>query len=90
MQLYWHTTPPNSASLQTIPENRVYISPDRTDAFIRDFGTFAQAQVVSDDHKSPGIEIGRPNDAYRRVRMESQFGKVTARGDHDISIKICT
>jgi hypothetical protein len=77
MQLYWHTTPPNSSSLQTIPENRVYISPDRTDAFIRDFGTFAQAQVVSDDHKSPGIEIGRPNDVYRRVRMESQFGKVT-------------
>ena len=29
MQLYWHTTPPSYAALQTIPENRVYVSPDR-------------------------------------------------------------
>ena len=77
MQLYWHKTPPNFASLQTVPENRVYVSPDRADEFIRDFGAFAQATVISDDHKAPGIEIGRPNDVYRRVRMDSQFGKVT-------------
>jgi hypothetical protein len=77
MQLYWHRTPPNLASLQTVPENRVYISPDRADDFIRDFGAFAQATVISDDRQAPGIEIGRPNDVYRRVRMDSQFGKVT-------------
>src|SRR5438128_6567617 len=29
MQLYWHTTAPNYAKLHTIPENRVYVSPDR-------------------------------------------------------------
>jgi hypothetical protein len=77
MQLYWHRTPPNFTSLQTVPENRVYVSPDSADDFIRDFGAFAHATVISDDHKAPGIEIGRPNDVYRRVRMDSQFGKVT-------------
>jgi len=77
MQLYWHRTPSNYASLQTVPENRVYISPDRADSFVRDFGAFAQAKVISDDHKAPGIEIGRPNDVYRRARMDSPFGKIT-------------
>jgi hypothetical protein len=77
MQLYWHRTPSNYAGLQTVPENRVYISPDRADDFVRDFGAFAQAKVISDDHKAPGIEIGRPNDVYRRARMDSPFGKIT-------------
>jgi predicted enzyme related to lactoylglutathione lyase len=77
MQLYWHRTPSNYASLQTVPENRVYISPDRADDFVRDFGAFAQAKVISDDRKAPGIEIGRPNDVYRRARMDSPFGKIT-------------
>jgi hypothetical protein len=77
MQLYWHRTPPNFASLQTVPENRVYLSLDRADDFVRDFGAFAQANVISDDHKAPGIEIGRPNDVYRRARMDSPFGKIT-------------
>ena len=27
-QLYWHTTAPSYSSLQTIPENRVYVSPE--------------------------------------------------------------
>jgi hypothetical protein len=76
MQLYWHRAPPNYASLQTVPENRVYISPDRADDFVRDFGAFAQATVVSDDRNAPGIEIGKPNDVYRRVTMDSLFGKV--------------
>jgi hypothetical protein len=77
MQLYWHTTAPNYASLKAVPENRVYVSPDASNAFVRDFGAFANAKVVADDHKAPGIEIGRPTDVYRRVRMDSQFGKVT-------------
>jgi predicted enzyme related to lactoylglutathione lyase len=76
MQLYWHRAPPNRASLQTVPENRVYISPDRADDFVRDFGAFAQATVVSDDRNAPGIGIGKPNEGYRRVTMDSLFGKV--------------
>ena len=26
---------------------------------------------------APGIEIGRPNDTFRRIRVESLFGKLT-------------
>jgi hypothetical protein len=77
MQLYWHTTAPNYAKLQTIPENRVYVSSEHADAFARDFVAFSSGKVVSDDSQAPGIEIGRPNDTYRRVRIESTFGKVT-------------
>src|SRR5580698_1214214 len=77
MQLYWHTTAPNYAKLQTIPENRVYVSSERADSFVRNFIAFSQGKVISDDRRAPGIEIGRPNDTYRRVRIESDFGKVT-------------
>src|SRR6266508_6374222 len=76
MQLYWHTTPPNYANLQTIPENRVYVSPDRADAFIRSFVAFSGGTVTRDDPKAPGVEIGRPGDTYRRVRIASTFGNV--------------
>src|SRR6201991_1909880 len=34
-QLYWHTTAPSYPPLQTIPENRVYVSPARSEAFLR-------------------------------------------------------
>src|ERR1700743_1162094 len=77
MQLYGHTTKPNHAAYQTIPENRVYVSPDRADAFVRSFTRFSRGKTVSDDQKSPGIEIGRPKDTFRRVRIESTFGKMT-------------
>lgn len=76
MQLYWHTQAPHYESLQTVPENRVYVSPERADAFIRDFVAFAHGKVVSDDRQAPGVEIGRPNDTFRRVRIESKFGRV--------------
>lgn len=77
MQLYWHTQAPHYDALQTVPENRVYVSPGRADALVRDFTAFAHGKVVSDDHHAPGLEIGRPNDTYRRIRIESKFGKVT-------------
>jgi hypothetical protein len=77
-QLYWHTTPPSYAPLQTVPENRVYVSPDRVDAFVRSFVAFSQGSVVSDEPRAPGVEIGRPAETYRRVRIESKFGKLTA------------
>ena len=77
-QLYWHTTAPSYTPLQTIPENRVYVSSDRADAFVRSFLTFSHGSVVSDEARAPGVEIGRPAETYRRVRIESQFGKLTA------------
>jgi len=77
MQLYWHTTPPSAPPLVSEPENRVYLSSDEADAFIKSFAGFAHATVVSDDPRAPGIEIGRPGETYRRVRLESGFGPVT-------------
>jgi hypothetical protein len=78
MQLYWHKTAPSYAALRTIPENRVYLSRDKADDFIHRFVKFAQGRVVSDDPSAPGIEIGRAEEIYRRVRIESAFGKMTA------------
>jgi len=77
-QLYWHTTAPSYTPLQTVPENRVYVSPDRVDAFVRSFLAFSHGTVVSDGAQAPGVEIGRPSETYRRVRIESKFGKLTA------------
>jgi hypothetical protein len=76
MQLYWHTTAPNFAKLDTVPENRVYVSPGRADAFVRAFVGFSLGKVVSDDRNAPGIEVGRPNDTYRRVWIDSTFAKI--------------
>src|SRR5712672_1797782 len=39
-QLYWHTTAPSFAPLQTVPENRVYVSQESVDAFVRSFVAF--------------------------------------------------
>ena len=77
-QLYWHTTAPSYASLQSIPENRVYVSADKADEFVRSFIAFSHGRIVSNDDHAPGVEIGRPGESYRRVRVESQFGKLTA------------
>ncbi len=76
-QLYWHTTPPSYKPLETIPENRVYVSSGRADSFIRSFLSFSKGDIVSDDDRAPGIEIGRPRDTFRRVRISSNFGKLT-------------
>jgi hypothetical protein len=77
MQLYWHTTPPSYPPLKTIPENRVYVSADRAEAFTRSFLAFSHGKVISDDSYAPGIEIGRPSETYRRIRIESKFGVLT-------------
>jgi hypothetical protein len=76
MQFYSHTTPSSSAPLQTIPENRVYVSADRVDAFTRSFLAFSLGKVTSDDADAPGLEIGRATYTYRRIRIESNFGKM--------------
>jgi hypothetical protein len=43
----------------------------------RSFLAFSRGKVVSDDPDAPGIEIGRPRDTYRRIRIKSKFGKLT-------------
>ena len=76
MQLYWHTKAPNYAPLQSVPENRVYVSPQSAEHFVRDFVEFSRGKVVSDDPRAPGMEIGRPGETYRRIRIESTFGRI--------------
>ena len=76
MQLYWHTKAPNYAPLQTVPENRVYVSQQSAERFVRGFVEFSHGRVVSDDSRAPGVEIGRPGETYRRIRIESNFGRI--------------
>jgi hypothetical protein len=78
MQIYWHTTPPSYKAFEFVPENRVYVSRDRIEAFTKSFLAFSHGKVISDDSRAPGVEIGRPSDSYRRIRIESAFGKLTA------------
>jgi hypothetical protein len=77
MQLYWHKKPPSNPPLRTVPDNRVYVAPEAADNFIRSFVGFADGKVVSNNARAPGAEIGRPGDVYRRIRIETAFGKVT-------------
>jgi len=77
MQLYWHFAKPSAPALASIPENRVYLSPDRADQFVRSFLAFSHGKVISDDPHAPGVEIGRPGEACRRIRVQSDFGRLT-------------
>jgi predicted enzyme related to lactoylglutathione lyase len=77
MQLYWHKTPPSYAKLETLPENRVYLSTVKANEFIRRFVHFSRGKVLSDDRTAPGLEIGRPADTYRSVRIDSRFGRMS-------------
>lgn len=76
MQLYWHTRTPDYAAFQAVPENRVYVSADRADAFIKAFLGFSHGRVVADDKQAPGVEIGQPEGTYRHVNLESPFGRM--------------
>jgi predicted enzyme related to lactoylglutathione lyase len=83
MQLYWHTAAPHYEALRTVPENRVYVTPRRADVFVRDFVAFAHGRVVDDTITAPGAEVGRPGGIYRRIRVESGFGKLTVLASQD-------
>src|SRR6201987_1479652 len=64
-QLYWHTTAPSYIPLQTGPENRVYVSPDRVDAFGRSFLAFSH---------------GRDRTGYAVVKLAEPLAKAKAAG----------
>jgi predicted enzyme related to lactoylglutathione lyase len=76
MQLYWHFVPPSYEPLASVPENRVYVSADRIDNFTNAFMHFSRGRVISDDWHANGAELGIPGHAYRRIRVESKFGKM--------------
>jgi len=76
MQLYWHFKAPSYAPFQTIPENRVYVSEQRADAFIKGFTGFAHGKVVADNKHLDGAAVGEPGKSIRQVKIESEFGKM--------------
>ncbi|KRP74731.1 glyoxalase [Pseudomonas paralactis] len=76
MQLYWHTKSPDYAAFQTVPENRVYLSADRADRFIKAFLGFSHGKVVADDKHAPAVEVGQASGTYRRVEITSPFGRM--------------
>jgi hypothetical protein len=76
MQLYWHFKPSTNPPLESIPENRVYVSRDRADNFVSSFVRFAHGKVVADDPHAAAGEIGRAGEVYRRIRITSLFGNM--------------
>jgi predicted enzyme related to lactoylglutathione lyase len=76
MQLYWHFKPSTNPPLETVPENRVYVSKDQADNFVRSFVTFAGGKVVADDKEADAGEIGRRGEIYRRIRITTRFGNM--------------
>ncbi len=77
MQLYWHTTKPNYPALGTVPENRVYLTADAADEFVKQWRGFSHATITADDKAASGAEIGQPGKSYRRIRMTSGYGKMS-------------
>src|SRR5476649_2835705 len=75
MQLYWHTKAPSYGPLESVPDNRVYMSRFAVDGFVRRFVRFSQGKVVSDDRHADAGVIGRPGETMRCIRIESGFGK---------------
>ena len=76
MQLYWHFTAPNYPPLETVPDNRVYVSRDAADKFVASFVRFSHGKVLADDARADAGEIGRAGETYRRIRITSRFGNM--------------
>jgi hypothetical protein len=76
MQLYWHFTAPKYAPLETIPDNRVYVSRDAADKFVANFVRFARGKVLADDAHADAGEIGRAGETCLRIRITSGFGNM--------------
>ncbi|WP_019832758.1 hypothetical protein [Sphingomonas sp. PR090111-T3T-6A] len=76
MQLYWHTAKPNYAPLATVPENRVYLTADAADAFVRHWLAYSHGKVTADDRNVSGAEIGQPGKTIRRIAIDSGYGKM--------------
>jgi predicted enzyme related to lactoylglutathione lyase len=76
MQLFWHTRAPDYAPLETVPDNRVYLSRYEADNFVRRWVRFSHGKVVSDDPLVDAGVIGRPGETVRVVRINSGFGRM--------------
>ena len=77
MQLYWHTKAPHYPAPTTVPEDRIYLTADAADSFVRAWRAWSHARVSSDDKAAAGTDIGQPGKPYRRIRMTSGYGRTT-------------
>ncbi|MEV5349993.1 glyoxalase [Streptomyces achromogenes] len=73
-QLYWHTKAPSYAPLETVPDNRLYLTPDSVDGFLRSYLQFTGGRIVSDRRSADAGGIGLPGRTYRRIALRSPFG----------------
>ncbi|NYH14935.1 glyoxalase [Paraburkholderia bryophila] len=76
MQLYWHTKAPNYAPLQSVPDNRVYVSRYEANNFVRRWLHFSHGKVVSDNPRADAGVIGRPGETVREIQSSSGFGRM--------------
>lgn len=76
MQLYWHTATPHYAPLATVPENRIYLTVDAADAFLKSWGGYAHAKITADNRKASGAEVGQSGKTIRRIALTSNYGKM--------------
>lgn len=76
MQLYWHFNFSDKPPLETVPDNRVYLSRDEADNFVRDFVKFSGGKVLGDVKQADAGEIGRAGETYHRIQIGSLFGNV--------------
>jgi hypothetical protein len=75
MQLYWHTAAPSYAALEHVPENRVYVSPDRADVFVRDFVAFSHGRVVTDEAKAMARKLAGRARAFGGFGSSQRLGR---------------
>jgi hypothetical protein len=75
-QFYWHFVAPDYPPLASTPDNRVYVSAASVEEFVRDFLRFAHGRLLSDERHADAGEIGRPGEVYRRIRIDSGFGRM--------------
>jgi hypothetical protein len=73
-QLYWHTKAPSYAPLETVPDNRLYLTPDSVDGFLGSYLRFTGGRIVSDRRSADAGDIGLPGRTYRRIALHSPFG----------------
>ena len=82
MQLYWHFTQPNYAPLETVSDNRVYVSRDEADDFVNDFVRFAPRVQFSSFLATVRTRLPSPSRYQRshraRRRLKSEFDRLQA------------
>ncbi|OBF86135.1 glyoxalase [Mycobacterium sp. 852002-51163_SCH5372311] len=74
VQLYRVGLPLPWGPLETIPDSRIYLSPDTVDAFLHAYLPITAGQVAADDAEADGAAIGKPGSIFRQIRITSPIG----------------